>query len=91
MAEATGDPGIIAKTAHYGMALVRWAASGFKTRSKEEVQRIYTEYCLPCENFDPEVDACKLCGCNVRVEGMAIRNKIAMKTEICSDGKWMRE
>ena len=88
LAEETGDPTIVDKAAHYGAALFRYAASGFKTRSKEEVARIYAEHCQPCEKFDPEADACKLCGCNVRVEGMAVMNMLAMGSEECPEGKW---
>ncbi len=88
LAKETGDPSILSKIPHYGVALFRYAASGFKTRSKEEVARIYTEHCRPCERFDAEADACTICGCNVRVEGMAIRNKAAMATESCPEGNW---
>lgn len=88
LVEETGDPTIIDKMGHYGLALGRWILSGFTTRSKEEVARIYTECCLPCEQHDQEADACKLCGCNVRVEGMALLNMIAMATEKCPKGKW---
>lgn len=88
LAEETGDRTILNKVAHCGVALLHWSFGGFQTRSKEEVQRIYTEHCRPCEYFDAVADACKICGCNVRAEGMAIRNKIAMATEKCPKGKW---
>ncbi len=88
LADETGDPTILDKIGHYGMALARYAASGFKTRSKEEVTRIYNEHCLPCEHRDHEADACKICGCPVRTEGMAIRNLLAMWTEPCPRDKW---
>ena len=88
LAKETGDPGIVEKIGHYATAFRRWAASGFKTRSKEEVARIHTEHCRPCEKFDVEADACRVCGCNVRVGGMAARNKAAMATEKCPLDKW---
>lgn len=88
LAEETGDPTIVEKIGHYTVALARWSMSGFPTRSKDEVARIYAECCLPCKQFDSLSDACKLCGCPVRVEGMALGNKIAMGTEECRLGKW---
>lgn len=88
LADETGDPTILDKIGHYGMALARYAASGFKTRSKEEVARIYTEHCQPCEHRDQEADACRICGCNVRTEGMALIKKLAMGSERCPKGKW---
>ncbi len=88
LAEETGDPGILAKMGHYSAALLRWSLAGYPTRSKEEVARIYTEHCRPCEKFDPEAGACTICGCPVKVEGMAVGNKAAMETEECAEGKW---
>ncbi len=88
LAEETGDPSILTKTAHYSAALFRWSLAGFPTRSKEEVARIYTEHCQPCKKFDPEAGACTFCGCPVKAEGMAIGNKAAMGTEECPLGKW---
>ena len=88
LAAETGDPSILTKMAHYAVAIARWTAAGCPVRSPEEVERIYTEYCLPCDSRDPGADACRLCGCNVRVEGMAVRNKLAMGTEHCPKGKW---
>ena len=88
LAEETGDRTILDKTAHYGAALARWSFGGWKTRSKEEVARIYAEHCGPCEHRDHEVDACRICGCNVRTEGMALWNMLAMKSEKCRKGKW---
>jgi len=88
LADETGDLTILDKTVHYATALYRWTASGFKTRTDEEIAAIYTEHCLLCEERDPEADACKVCGCCVQTEGMAIRRKLKMKTETCPIGKW---
>ncbi len=88
LAAETGDPSILEKMAHYAVAIARWMAAGCPVRSPDEVERIYTEYCLPCERWDPEADACGICGCGVHAKGWAVRNLIAMLTERCHEGKW---
>lgn len=88
LAKETGDPSILSKIAHYSVAFIRWMAAGCPVRSPDEVARIYAEHCGPCDSRDPEADACRLCGCNVKKRGMAVRNKAAMRTEHCRKGKW---
>jgi hypothetical protein len=82
------DPSIITKAKHYRKALARWAKSGFKCRTAEEVARIYAKHCRPCEKRDLVADACRICGCSVRTKGMALFNKLAMRSEKCPKGKW---
>lgn len=90
LTEETGDPSIIDKAACYSVALARWTAAGFPMRTDEEVREIYETHCnprdKPCEDF--RNDTCRLCGCPVRPEGMAVRNKIKMATERCRKKKW---
>jgi len=70
---------------HYATALARWTAAGFPKRSQEEVVRIETTICRPCEHY---LDGrCKKCGCRV-TQGQAMVNKIRMATENCPEGKW---
>ncbi len=91
--EAAERLGVIEKAKHYAEALARWTrakppewANRWPTRTAEEVQRIYAEHCETCEQL--ELGACKICGCNVRTEGLAIKNKLKMATEHCDLGKW---
>lgn len=88
LAEETGDSTILEKAGHLTVAIARWSRSGFKCRTDEEVAQIYRAHCGPCDARDQEVDACRLCGCNVRSEGIAVRNKLKMATEKCPRGKW---
>jgi hypothetical protein len=79
--------GIVAKGAHYIKALARWTWEGWPRRTDEEVAAIVA-ICKGCDDFNREAEACKVCGCKVNTEGMAIRNKARMKTEVCPKGKW---
>lgn len=88
LAEETGDRTILNKMAHYMLALGQWAASGFETRTPEEVKQIYQEHCEPCPQRDVTADACGICGCNVRAQGIAVKNMIAMATLSCPLEKW---
>jgi len=72
----------------YLVAIYRWAKSGFARRWKWQIERIYQEHCLPCEQFDAASGGCKKCGCRVNRSESALRNKIAMRSESCPLGKW---
>lgn len=59
------------------------AASGFKTRSQDDIERI-TQLCRSCENvfYDEKLGMrCRLCGCNMAL-------KIKWATTRCPVGKW---
>jgi hypothetical protein len=88
-AEITNEPSIIEKTGHYAVALLRWAAAGRPGRTDEEVAAIFA-ICEPCEQWNADKAACKICGCNVSLKGWAIRNKARMATEHCdaTPSKW---
>lgn len=88
LAEKTGDPSIVDNVVSYGMALGQWIASGFKCRTDEEVRRIYTEHCLPCEKRDPEVDGCRAYSTCGKTDGMTLRSRSKMATEACPLEKW---
>jgi hypothetical protein len=70
----------------YGKALIRWSLSGFPTRTDDEVESIYETHCKPCDEFVE--GRCRQCGCPVVSEGMILKNKLAMGSEVCPLGKW---
>ncbi len=72
----------------YVQALARWIAAGRPVRSDWEVMSIHAQYCHPCADYDTEREVCTVCGCKARRGGMAVRNKLKMKTEICPLGHW---
>jgi hypothetical protein len=72
---------------HYAVALTRWTAAGFPTRTPAEVARIEAEHCRPCTPHYRD-GRCTKCGCRVNTSSLAVANKIAMATEHCPAGKW---
>jgi len=82
------EPGVVRKAASYTKAVAKHAASGFKKRSPEEIERIYTTICEPCEFYNPEEGGCRVCGCRVGRGKRALFNKIAMASQHCPKGKW---
>ena len=80
-------PGMIHKAWSYTKALARWRKSGKPVRSDEEVERIYSEICVPCPLINPTKTSCNQCGCRVAADGSALANKIRMATETC-EGRW---
>lgn len=77
---------------HYAIALYKWVQAGRPKRTKEEIEERFL-ICEKCEHFfrlKPWRGRCKKCGCYLgrHVKLFAIRNKIAMKTEKCPEGKW---
>ncbi len=85
---------------HWAQALAKWTRAGFPKRSQAEVRQCLA-ICVQCENFVPAKSnctgttcrmktggRCKLCGCGVKSGGLAIFNKLAMKTEGCPKGKF---
>jgi hypothetical protein len=84
--EALERLGIKDKAIRYCTALVQWAKAGFPQRSGLWVAAIYERHCAMCEHYEDE--QCMKCGCFVRPDGLAIRNKIRMATEHCPIGLW---
>jgi len=77
-----------ATLAAYGRAFGRWLAAGRPCRSPEEVDRVYRTVCRPCAYFLATKSRCKICGCRVNAQRLALANKIAMGTEHCPKRKW---
>ncbi len=67
----------------YGKAVARWIAAGRPVRTDAEVRVIFHTHCRRCDQFDPERQKCRLCGCRVAESGPAYRNKLKMATERC--------
>ena len=77
---------------NYWKAVRGWISAGRPTRNDAEVQQIHGEFCAPsptpCDWYDPESKRCKGCGCKVKPTGVALLNKIKMKTQHCPKGLW---
>ena len=69
----------------YEQAMINWASSGFRMRSKKEVSRLYS-ICTSCDKFND--DKCTACGCRVAPSVLPIRSKLKLKSEKCPLGKW---
>lgn len=72
----------------YKEALVRWNKAGRPTRSAEEVDKLLTTHCQPCDWYDTDAKRCKGCGCKISSSSVAIFNKLKMATEKCPKGLW---
>lgn len=88
LASVLKEHNLISRAIRYSAAVMRWIASGMPTRSETDVWRIYDTICAKCEHFGEKNRSCKICGCRVGRSGLALRNKIAMSTERCPDGRW---
>jgi hypothetical protein len=86
---ADSGPSLPAKAKHYAGSVIRWCAAGCPVRSKElqEACRLTCQGC-PSGQFDPKKEACKVCGCSVKKSRFALRDKVAMATEVCHKGHW---
>ncbi len=87
-ADLLEDPSMVEMATHYAIALGKWAKSGFKVRTPEEVGRVVDICQNGCGFYDPEKSVCKVCGCSVSMSGTAVKNKAKMATEHCPKGKW---
>ncbi len=81
-------PNLTTRAKRYSRAVRRWIAAGRPTRSEEEVRNIFETHCKPCARYNEKKQACTICGCRVRRQGLAVLNKIRMATECCPLGKW---
>lgn len=86
--DAPDYPTALKQMENYGRAIERWIAAGWPTRSREEVRQIHEDFCAKCDWYDPDWQRCKGCGCKVRPNGIAMLNKIKMKTENCPQNLW---
>ena len=87
-AEAAEKLGVtLEHVGNYRDALLRWREADYPTRTDEEVARIHAEHCgKPCDQLVG--NRCRKCGCRVAAKGMAVLNKIKMRTEHCPLKKW---
>lgn len=76
----------MSKVPRYAKAVARWIKAGRPVRPRDEVARIYDTICQPCEYFNGK--NCKICGCRVARDGLALRNKLALGSEHCPKKKW---
>ena len=81
-------PPLMYQLASYKDALVKWNKAGKPVRSKEEIERIHSEYCTNFDWYDSKQKTCRGCGCKVTLGGMAVFNKIKMATEHCPKEYW---
>lgn len=81
-------PNFFEKVMNYGEAIKKHVFSGMKTRSQEEINRIF-KICEKCEFF--QNNSCRICGCAISNNPNAFRNKVAMASEHCPIGKWKFE
>lgn len=87
--------GIISKGKRYLNERDIWKTAGKPYRSEEEIGRIFTEHCSPCEYFIKHSDKlgnCDICGCFLKVKSKSF-NKIAWATTNCpaTPPKWTAE
>jgi len=71
-------PSLLTKAISFGKAVVSHAASGF-AKVSDEVFEERMRICGECPNLNG--DACKLCGCNLKI-------KARWATQKCPASKW---
>lgn len=81
-------PPLFNQVKNYSKAVYKWVASGLESRTDEEVEKIFQEYCSTCEKYDKDKQVCLHCGCKIQTGGIAISNKLKMASEHCPLGKW---
>jgi len=81
-------PALPTQIKHYAKAVYKWVAEGHETRTDEEVEAIFKDHCSQCTLYDKEKQICKHCGCRIKIGGIAVSNKLKMKSERCPLGKW---
>jgi hypothetical protein len=81
------EPSFGEKVGHYAIAMARWTAAGFPTRTDEEVRQIFA-ICRACPRYveiDDSSGTCQVCGCHLSMTGSATNNKLKVTTEHCPD------
>lgn len=61
------EPGLMQKAVNFSKALVKHAATGFQSVSKEE-QEERMNICKACSHFNKEKTSCYLCGCHLNTK-----------------------
>ena len=56
-------------------AIAKWTAAGWPTCNEEQLKS-RVESCHSCRYYEPKLDACRICGCNISL-------KAPMATEEC--------
>jgi len=79
-------PGAPEKVVRYAKATADWVKQGRPTRSDNEVLQIL-EICKSCDNWLPDEEACRLCGCHIN-SGNGWVNKARRLNEHCPLEKW---
>lgn len=85
------EPGLAKQAWSYAKALAKWTLAGKPVRTEEQINEIFESHCQPCEFFRLRKDGqgnCRLCGCKLNKLPEGVKNKIAMLTEGCPDGRW---
>ena len=75
-------PSKIQQAKNFSKAAVKYAKSGFKNRTKEEIEAI-KKICEPCDAYYTKgiTPRCKHCGCCINL-------KVKWDSEDCPIGKW---
>lgn len=82
-------PNWVIRGLNFTVAMARWAGTGFKTRTAEEIASLL-DICAgrnghpPCSQYVDGV--CVKCGCNCNDSGLI--SKLALKGQSCPLGKW---
>lgn len=82
------EPSLAKKVQHYSQAIYTWVKEGMESRTDAEVEEILNTHCKQCSLYDSSKHICKKCGCQIQLGGVAITNKLKMKSEHCPLGKW---
>ena len=76
-------PSVLIRGINFAAAMARWASTGFKLRSQDEIDERLA-ICQACPKL--QGDTCSVCGCNCNANGVI--NKLALKGQACPLGKW---
>jgi len=78
------DPPLLTKAQSLAKALTKWALSGFKVATQEDMEHRLS-ICESCDQWRPKsnllLSRCKACGCS--------GSKLFLKTSSCPLGKWI--
>jgi hypothetical protein len=82
-----GEPSVVRTAPRYAFAVAEHLLLGRKTRTDEEVERLYV-LCRQCEYFRDGVCRHRRCGCRVSRDEGEFRNKLRMQTQRCPIDAW---
>ena len=83
--QAPQIPSLASRTISYSKDVAGFIASGFKTRTDEEVDIIWN-ICKKCESLVDGI--CVECWCPISKDGVPMRNKLKMANTRCGKGLW---